>query len=89
MSLIQTLREPKIGPFAVFDITTALAGMWILAPHLGVSRERALWAAVPVGVATHALLGIDTPLNRMVFGKGHPLTKAAVAGMAYMAVRRA
>lgn len=84
--LIQTLRGPKIGPFAVFDVTTALAGAWLVGPRLGLSREQALWAAVPFGVLVHELLGIDTPLNRMVSGPGNLVAKAAVAGLAIKAL---
>lgn len=87
MSLIDTLREPKIGGLAVFDLVSAFTGMWFLAPHLGISRERALWATIPVGLAVHQVLGIETPLNRRVLGPGHVAEKLAVAGMVAQAVR--
>jgi hypothetical protein len=87
VSLIKTLRGPKIGGLAVFDLASAFAGMWLLAPKLGISRERALWAAVPVGLAVHQVLGIETPLNRRVLGPGHVVEKLAVAGMTYQALR--
>ena len=86
MTLIQTLRRPRIGPFAVFDFVTAFSGAYFLAPRLGVSRKRALWAAIPAGVLVHQLLGIETPLNRMVFGPGGLAAKAAVGGLAYKAL---
>ena len=87
MSLIETLRTPKIGPFAVFDFVTAFAGMYYLGPKvLGISRRQALWATVPTGIAVHALLGIDTPLNRMVLGPGHTYAKLAAGAVAYKAL---
>ena len=87
MSLLETLREPKIGPFAIFDLVTAFAGAALLAPKLGISRERALWGTLPAGLLVHQALGIKTPLNHMVFGPGNLAAKAAVAGMAYKAIR--
>ncbi len=86
MTLLETLRTPKIGPFAVFDTATALAGMWIAAPYLGISRRRALWATIPIGVVTHAVLGIDTPLNRRVLGPGNTGIKLAVGALTLKAV---
>lgn len=70
MSLIQTLRGPRIGPFAVFDFVTALGAAYWIAPKIGMSRKVAMLVAIPAGVVVHELLGIDTPLNRMVFGRG-------------------
>lgn len=69
MNLIETLRGPKIGPFAIFDVAAALGAAYFLAPRIGVSRGFALTVAVPAGVVIHELLGVDTPLNRMVFGR--------------------
>jgi hypothetical protein len=86
-SLIQALREPKVGPFALFDVSTALAGAWILGPKIGVPRERALFAAIPVGVLVHELFGVSTPLNRMVFGPGNAAAKLLVAALAIRAAR--
>ncbi len=87
MNLIATLRKPKVGPFAVFDLTTAFGGMYLLAPKLGISHERALWATLPLAVATHALLGIKTPLNERVAGPGNLGWKALVGVMAYKALK--
>ena len=69
MSLIKTLRKPRVGPFAVFDVAASLGAAYWLAPKLGVSRKVALVAAIPAGVLAHELFGIDTPLNRMIFGR--------------------
>ena len=69
MSLIKTLRKPRVGPFAIFDTVATLSAACVLAPKLGVERRTALLAAIPVGVLVHELLGIDTPLNRMIFGR--------------------
>lgn len=87
MNVLTSLRAPKVGPFAIFDLATAFAGMYLLAPRLGITRERALWATIPVGVAAHVLIGKETPLNRMVFGPGYPVAKLAVSAMAFKAIK--
>jgi hypothetical protein len=69
MSLIKELRKPRVGPFAVFDFVASLGVACWLAPKIGVSRKAALIGAIPVGVLVHELLGIDTPLNRKIFGR--------------------
>jgi hypothetical protein len=80
--LLETLRSVRVGRFAVFDFVTAHAGMYWLAPRIGISHERALWLTIPIGIATHHLLGIETPLNRMVLGdKPSRLAQLIVAGL--------
>lgn len=66
--ILKSLRSVRIGKFAVFDFATALGGMYFLAPYIHLDQKRALWLTVPVGVVTHHLLGINTPLNQMVLG---------------------
>lgn len=63
---IETLRKPRIGPFAIFDFASAFAGAWFLAPRVGVPRSVALLAVVLVGVLVHKALGIDTPLSQVL-----------------------
>ena len=87
MGLIEQLRQPKIGPFAIFDFAASLAVAALVAPRLGISRERAMWAVIPASVATHVVLGIDTPLTRQATGPGDVATKAAVAYSLWKATR--
>lgn len=72
MGIIETLRKPRVGPFAVFDFAAALGGAWLVAPVIGIPRSVALLAVVPVGILVHEALGVDTPLNRVVFGRSSP-----------------
>jgi len=79
-NLLKTVRSVRIGPFAVFDFASSFAGMALLAPKIGLSREMGLWLALPAGVAAHAVFGIDTPFNQMVVGENpNRLAQAAVA----------
>ncbi len=67
--ILKALRSVRIGQFAVFDFATAFAGMYYLAPHLGMAHERALWLTLPVGIIAHELFQVKTPFNQMVLGE--------------------
>lgn len=84
--LIAKLREPRIGPFAIFDFAAAYAGAWAAAPILGVSRKRMMYLVLPLGAVTHAALGIKTPLNDMLTGEGNWPAKVLVAGSLWAAM---
>ncbi len=85
MSLIETLRGPRVGQFAIFDFALAFGSAWLLAPRIGMSRKRALAAVLPLGVVVHRTLGVDTPLTRMVLdrnGEGSLVAKTVVGASA-------
>lgn len=67
--ILKTLRSVRVGGFAVFDFATAFAGMYYLAPHIGIKPEKALWLTLPTGIISHVIFKVDTPLNQMVLGK--------------------
>ena len=69
MNLLSKLRSYRIGPFAIFDFASTFGAVWLGAPFVKdyISRERMLYLAVPAGVLAHLLLGIDTPLHRILF----------------------
>ena len=68
MSLIDSLRSYRLGGFAIFDFVAALYGTALLAEQFGYRRVDGYVAAIPLGVAVHWALGINTPLNRIVLG---------------------
>lgn len=94
MNLIQFLRQYKIGDFAIFDITTAFLGVWLISPLLSAGLEKVglivpitnwLWLTIPIGVLTHIALGISTPLTERLFDpSGFYLWKLALVGMIVM-----
>lgn len=76
MEIIDTLRQLKVGPFAVFDIALAYGGIFLVAPllsklfakfHLDISRSAWLWLTVPIAVLFHAVFKQHTPLMKMLF----------------------
>lgn len=66
MNLLTTLRSPRIGKFAIFDFVTAFAGMYYLAPYVGLKPRTGLLLTIPTGLVVHLLLGIETPLTNMI-----------------------
>lgn len=87
-SLLTELRKPKIGPYPIFDFAASFALAAAVAPVLGISRERAMWAVIPVSVATHLAFGVSTPLtNQMINPQGDYIPKAAVAFSLWQALR--
>lgn len=78
-SLLATLRSVRVGPFAVFDFVVSIYGMRLLGPYFGMKPTQAMWLALPIGIAVHKVLGLDTPLNQMVLGEPpNRLAQAAV-----------
>lgn len=65
---VTALRSVRVGRFAVIDFVAALWGTAWMAENLGFSRTTGLMAAIPLGLVTHALLGVRTPLNTALLG---------------------
>lgn len=64
MSLVSDLRSFRIGGIAVFDVVASMYGCGILNERYGTgSFQRGALAAIPLGIAVHWALGIDTQLN--------------------------
>ena len=88
MTTIEKLRSHRIGPFAVFDFVATYVAVWYGAPHLKLPRKRAMWLAIPAGIIVHELLGLKTPLNKMVVGPGtNILAQAVIAFMIFKGVK--
>lgn len=80
---VADLRKYRIGPFAIFDFSMSFLAAVLLAPLVKnyVSRERLLWGVIPLGVATHELFHIRTPLNKMVLGPGTNILAQLIVGL--------
>ncbi len=97
MSLVELLRQYKIGPFSIFDFVLALGGVYLLAPlmirafrraRISITRAELLWLVVPLSVVSHLLVGSMTPLTRMVVNPtGDVVAKIILLGMLYMGLR--
>jgi len=75
MISIDLLRQPRVGPFTVFDFVTAYLGILILSPlltwlfskiHLHISTVSWLWFTLPISVIFHLIFHQNTPLIKML-----------------------
>ena len=83
MSAVDNLRKYRLGPFAIFDFTATFVGMLIIGQLAKkyVAPRRLLWGAIPLGIIVHELVGVRTPLNKMVLGPETNLLAQAVLGL--------
>lgn len=63
MSLIQTLRTPRICGLAVFDLLLSIILTEVIFRYFGSCNWVGAALAIPIGVVVHAILKIDTTLN--------------------------
>ena len=63
MSLIKKLREPRIFEIAIFDLLSSFIGMALIFHYMGWGWQLGVALAIPVGILSHYVLGIDTTLN--------------------------
>jgi ABC-type enterochelin transport system permease subunit len=97
MGIINTLREFKIGQFAIFDSVLAYVGIFLLAPlltkifykfHLNITRSAWLWLTLPIAVIFHLVFRQNTPFMKMFLGpNGYLVAKVILLSMLFMGVR--
>lgn len=84
-TIIQTLRSVRIAKFAVFDFVLAFGGMYKLAHFTNHKPLPFLLATLPFGVLVHHMVGVNTPLTRLVMTDVH--MKLLMLMLVYLAVR--
>jgi hypothetical protein len=76
--LLDNVRSVKVGGFSIFDILLAIIPAYFAAPYLKMSRRSAMLLIIPFGIVVHKLVGINTPLNKMMFEPGNVVVKIIV-----------
>jgi len=61
--LINDLRKPRIAGIALFDLILAIVGTALIFEYFGYTKTQGALFAIPIGIVTHYILGIDTTLN--------------------------
>lgn len=73
MTLIEFLRQFRIGNFAIFDFAVAFLGIYILSPLLSriflkfriiVPKINWLFLTLPIGIMVHLVIGNLTPMTK-------------------------
>lgn len=85
---IETLREPHIFGYAIFDLALSYVGVYLLAPLLTklflkikikISRKSWLFLTLPIGIISHLLVGNITPMTEQFFDfSGYYLLKIVI-----------
>lgn len=96
MTIIDILRQYRIGGFAIFDFTVALVGMALVAPWLsklcrkmGFEVPKRTWIilTLPISVIAHVLVGTFTPLTKEFLDpSGHIAAKILIVGLCGLAM---
>lgn len=69
MSLLETLRKPRLGPFALFDLGgTVLIGLAV-SHRFGYRSEIVVPGLIVAGHVVHLLVGQETPGTKLVSSK--------------------
>ncbi len=72
MTIIETLRTPRISGYAIFDFAVSFLAVYLVAPtltklarkiKLEVPKHSWLYLTVPLSVVIHLLVGTMTPLT--------------------------
>ncbi len=72
MNIIETLRTPRIGGYAIFDFAVSFLAVYLIAPWLSklarkirleIPKYSWLYLTVPLSVIVHILVGTMTPLT--------------------------
>ena len=97
MTIIEFLRQYRVGPFAIFDFTASFIGILILSPliirffklfNIKFTVSALMWLTVPLSIVVHILIGTHTPLTKMFIDpSGYYLVKIAIIFMTYMGLR--
>lgn len=91
MTIIESLRQYRIGEFAIFDFTAAFLGMILIAPLLsklcrkiGFDVPKRNWVILTLPLATlaHLIVGNITPMTKQLLDPdGHYFLKVLMIGL--------
>ena len=68
VSLLQKVRcEFRIHNVALFDVAATAVPLVLIARWMGIDATRAIAAILPLGIASHAIAGVETPFTDKFF----------------------
>ncbi len=97
MDAINYLRQFRVTGYAVFDFAAAFLGIFLLSPVLSklfrktgleIPRINWLYLTLPIGIATHLVIGKVTPFTKNFIDiRGHYFLKLIVVGLTLLGLR--
>lgn len=97
MMTIEYLRSFRIGEYAVFDLTIAFLGIFLVSPilsklflylHLDIPKKNWLFLTLPLSILIHLLVGQNTKMVQNFFMiSDHYLLKLLIIGLVILGVQ--
>lgn len=94
---IESLRQPKILDFAIFDLVVSFLGIYLLAPLLSklflvlkidIPKQNWLYLTLPIGIFVHVIVGNFTPMTKSFLSlQGGYLLKILIIGLVVLGLR--
>lgn len=75
MDYLSTVRQYRVGSFALFDTVVAYVGIFLLAPlltklflkeYIAIPRASWMWLMLPISVVFHLIFSQNTPFMKML-----------------------
>mgnify|MGYP001574255963 CR=1 FL=1 len=63
MSLLHTLRTPRVFDIALFDLILSIIGVEILFSYFGYAKYTGVFLTLPIAILFHYIFNINTELN--------------------------
>jgi len=97
MTILEFLRQFRLGGYAMFDFVVAFIGIYLLSPLLSkifrkikinIPKRNWLFLTLPIGIVTHLLIGNITPMTKYFIDlHGHYFLKIFILGLFIMGIK--
>ena len=97
MNIIDSLRQFRIGEYALFDLAISFLGIYLLSPLLSklflklrirITKQSWLLLTLPLGILAHLLVGNITPMTaNFIDLHGHYFLKLLIVGLLIFGVK--
>ena len=97
MITIETLRQFRLGGYAIFDFAVTFLAIYLLSPlltklfrkiRLDIPRSSWLLLALPIGIIVHLLVGNITPMTRdFLDPQSHYLLKLIILTLTLLGIK--
>lgn len=97
MTIIEFLRQFRIGGYAIFDFVASFVGIYLLSPILSklflkiklqIPKKSWIFLTLPIGILTHLLVGNVTPLTKNFLDlQGHYILKLIILALLILGIK--
>jgi len=97
MTILEFLRQFRVGGYAIFDFVVSFLGIYLISPRLSriflklrldIPKRNWLFLTLPLSILIHLLVGTITPMTRDFFDiHGHYILKILILGLLIFGIR--